>query len=73
MDRPVPPEEPKRTLPDDSAVALVCARSHVPDQRVERDALIIAATIVYGMTAVTAAVVDFEATRVDLISHWNET
>ena len=73
MDRHVLPEFLERTLPIDSAVALKCARLHVPDRRSERDALIAATAIVHGMTVVTGNVADFEATGVGLINPWIET
>ena len=73
MDRHVLPEFLKRTLPVDAAVALKCARLHVPDPRAERDALIAATAIVHGMMVVTGNVADFEATGVALIDPWNET
>ena len=62
MARHVLPEFAERTLPVDSAVALKCARLHVPDRRAERDALIAATAIVHGMTVVTRNVTDFETT-----------
>ena len=67
MDRHVLPEFRERTLSVDSAVALKCARLHVPDPRAERDALIAATAIVHGMTVVTGNPADFEATRVALV------
>lgn len=73
MDRHVMPEFEERTLPVDSAVALKCARLHVPDPRGERDALIAATAIVHGMTVVTGNASDFEATGVALINPWTET
>ena len=73
MDRHVLPEFRERTLPIDSAVALKCARLHVPDRRAERDALIAATAIVHGMTVVTGNVADFEATGVGLINPWVRT
>ena len=57
----------ERTLPVDSAVALKCARLHVPDPRAERDALIAATAIVHGMTVVTRNVADFETTGVAVV------
>ena len=39
-----------RMLSVDSAVALQCARLHVPDPRAHRDALIAATAKVHGMT-----------------------
>ena len=73
MDRHVLPEFLERALPVDAAVALKCARLHVPDPRAERDALIAATAIVHGMTVVTGNVADFEATGVALINPWAET
>ena len=73
MDRHVLPEFLERTLPVDSAVALKCARLHVPDPRAERDALIAATAIVHGMTVVTGNLADFEATGVALVNPWNES
>ena len=73
MDRHVLPEFRERTLSVDSAVALKCARLHVPDPRAERDALIAATAIVHGMTVVTGNLADFEATRVALVDPWAKT
>ena len=70
MDRYVLPEFAERTLPVDSAVALKCARLHVPDPRAERDALIAATAIVHGMTVVTRNVADFEPTGVAVVDPW---
>ena len=72
MDRHVLPEFRERTLPVDSAVALKCARLHVPDPRSERDALIAATALVHGMTVVTGNLSDFEATGVAAIDPWTE-
>ena len=41
-------------LPIDTAVALICARLHVPDPRAERDALIAATAQAHGMTRTEA-------------------
>ena len=70
MDRHVLPEFRERTLPIDSAVALRCARLHVPDPRAERDALIAATALVYGMTVVTGNVTDFRATGAEIVDPW---
>lgn len=67
----VMPEFAERTLPVDSAVALCCARLHVPDPRPERDALIAATAIVHGMTVVTRNVADFAPTGVAVLDPWN--
>ena len=47
-------------MPIDAAVALKCARLHVPNPRAERDALIAATAIVHGMTVVTGNVTDLK-------------
>ena len=70
MDRHVLPEFRERTLPVDSAVALKCARLHVPDPRPERDAMIAATTLVHGMAVVTGNVADFKVTGADVIDPW---
>ena len=70
MDRHVLPEFLERTLPVDSAVALKCARLHVPDPRAERNALIAATALVYGMTVVTGNVADFQATGAQIVDPW---
>jgi len=70
MDTRVLPEFQERTLPVDPAVALTCARLHVPDPRAERDALIAATAIVHNMAVVTGNVSDFEKTGVDVIDPW---
>jgi toxin FitB len=70
LEQQVLPEFSGRTLPVDTAVALRCARLHVPDKRGERDALIAATALVHGMTVVTRNVADFAATGVTLINPW---
>lgn len=59
-----------RILPVDAAVALRCARLHVPDPCAERDALIAATALVHGMAVVTRNVGDFKMTGVPLIDPW---
>lgn len=66
----VVPEFEGRVLPVDAAVALCCARLHVPDPRPERDALIAATAIVHGMTVVTRNVADFMPMGVPLVDPW---
>jgi predicted nucleic acid-binding protein len=61
----------ERTLPVDTAVALRCARLHVPDRRAERDALIAATALVHGLTVVTRNVVDFQPTGVVIVNPWD--
>lgn len=70
MDRYVLPEFLERTLFVDSAVALKCARLHVPEPRAERDALIAATAMVHGMTVVTGNVADFEVTGAAVVDPW---
>lgn len=71
LEQHVLPEFSGRTLPVDTAVALRCAKLHVPDKRGERDALIAATALVHGMTVVTRNVVDFEPTGVQIVNPWN--
>lgn len=59
-----------RILPIDIAVAMRAARLHVPNPRPERDALIAATGLVYGMTVVTRNVADFEPTGVPVFNPW---
>ncbi|MBP1151356.1 type II toxin-antitoxin system VapC family toxin [Methylocaldum sp. RMAD-M] len=66
------PEFVERTLPIDAAVALRCARLHVPDPRSERDAYIAATALVHGMTVVTRNLADFEPTGARLLNPWNK-
>jgi predicted nucleic acid-binding protein len=61
-----------RILPVDCAVALQCARLHVPDPRAERDALIAATALVHGMSIVTRNVADFASTGVAIINPWTQ-
>jgi toxin FitB len=71
LDRKVLPQFAGRILPLDQAVALRCARLHVPDPRAERDAIIAATALVHGMTIVTRNAIDFEATGASVINPWN--
>lgn len=59
-----------RILPVDTAVALCCAKLHVPDPRSDRDALIAATALVHGMTVVTRNVADFAPTGVEILNPW---
>jgi predicted nucleic acid-binding protein len=72
LEQHVFPEFFRRTLPVDAAVALRCARLHVPDKRNERDALIAATALVYGMTLITRNVADFEPTGVIIQNPWGQ-
>lgn len=60
-----------RILAVDTAVALRCAKLHVPDPRSDRDALIAATALVHGLTVVTRNVAAFEATGVALLNPWS--
>lgn len=73
LEQHVLPEFSARTLSVDTAVALRCARLHVPDRRGERDALIAATALVHGMTVVTRNVADFRPTWVALVNPWDES
>ena len=70
LDTQVLPEFEGRILPVDAAVALRCARLHVPDPQAERDALIAATALTHGMTVATRNVADFQATGVALLNPW---
>lgn len=60
----------ERILAFDTAVALCCAKLHVPDPRSDRDAIIAATALVHGMTVVTRNVDDFDPTGVELLNPW---
>ena len=70
LDGHVLPAFAGRVLAVDAAVALQCARLHVPDRLSERDALIAATALVHGMTVVTPNLADFEASGVPLLNPW---
>ena len=70
LEQHVLPEFSDRTLAVDTAVALRCARLHVPDKRSERDALIAATALVHGMSVVTRNVADFGCAGLNVINPW---
>jgi predicted nucleic acid-binding protein len=70
LDGKVLPQFAGRILPLDQAVALRCARLHVPDPRAERDAVIAATALVHGMTIVTRNIADFAAAGVPVFNPW---
>ena len=59
-----------RILPIELEVARRCAHLHVPNPRPERDALIAATALVYGMTVVTRNTADFEPMGVSVLNPW---
>jgi toxin FitB len=71
FERRVLPEFADRTLAVDRAVALRCARLHLPDPRSDRDAVIAATALVHGLTVVTRNMSDFATTGVDLVNPWD--
>jgi toxin FitB len=70
IDDQILPRFDGRILAIDTAVALRCARLHVPHPHAERDALIAATAMVHGLTVVTRNVADFESARVLLLNPW---
>jgi toxin FitB len=63
----------ERIIAVDTAVALCCAKLHVPDPRSDRDAIIAATALVHGMTVVTRNTDDFEPTGVETLNPWHFT
>jgi toxin FitB len=72
LDGQVMPAFAGRILAVDTAVALRCARLHVPNRLAERDALIAATALVHGMTVVTRNLDDFAAAKVEMVDPWSE-
>jgi toxin FitB len=70
VDGKVLPAFDGRILAVDTAVALRCARLHVPDPRAERDALIAATALVHRLRLVTRNTPDFKSMGIDLINPW---
>lgn len=70
MDRHVLPTFSGRILAIDTAVAQRCAALHVPNPRSDRDALIAATGLVYGLTVATRNVADFERMGVGVLNPW---
>lgn len=70
LDLQVLPAFSGRILAVDTAVALRCARLHVPDPRSARDALIAATALVHGLIIVTRNVADFAPTGVSILNPW---
>ena len=61
-----------RILPIDTVVARRCAKLHVPNPCSERDALVAATALVYGMTVATRNVNDFASTGVQIFNPWEQ-
>ncbi|PMY41745.1 VapC toxin family PIN domain ribonuclease [Pseudomonas sp. GW456-L14] len=61
-----------RILAIDHAVAMRCARLHVPDRSNECDALIAATALEHGLTVVTRNIADFQSSGVQLLNPWND-
>lgn len=70
LDSHVLPSFSDRILNIDVAVALRCAKLHVPNPRSERDALITATGLIHGLIIVTRNTKDFEETGVELLNPW---
>lgn len=70
LDGQVLPAFAGRVLPVDTAVALQCARLHVPDRMADGDALIAATALVHGLIVVTRNTSDFEPAGVGLLDPW---
>lgn len=70
MDTHVLPAFSDRILLVDVAVALRCAKLHIPNPQSDRDAIIAATALVHGMTIVTRNVRDFEPAAVDIVDPW---
>jgi predicted nucleic acid-binding protein len=70
MDRHVLPTFSGRILAIDTVVAQRCATLHVPNPRSDRDALIAATALVYGLTVATRNVADFEPMGVGVLNPW---
>ena len=60
-----------RILSVDTIVARHCARLHVPQPRGDRDALIAATALAYGMTIVTRNTSDFETMGAPILNPWH--
>jgi predicted nucleic acid-binding protein len=73
FDGQVLPQFEDRVLAFDQAVALRCARLHVPDPRAEREAIIAATALAHDMTVVTRNIGDFAATGDPLLNPWKHT
>lgn len=71
LDSHVLPSFSNRILPIDVAIALRCARLHVPNPRSERDALIAATAVIHGLIIVTRNTKDFQDIEAELLNPWD--
>jgi len=71
LDNSVIPAFTERILPVDLQIANQCASLHIPDPRSDRDALIAATALTYGMTVATRNIKDFHATGVRFVNPWD--
>ena len=71
IDAQILPRFEGRILAVDTAVALCCARLHVPATRAERDALIGATAKVHAMTVVTRNIADFGMAGIKVLNPWD--
>jgi predicted nucleic acid-binding protein len=70
MDGHVLPSFSGRILGVDTVVAQRCAALHVPNPRLDRDALIAATALVHSMTVVTRNATHFQFTGVTVFNPW---
>jgi predicted nucleic acid-binding protein len=59
-----------RVLPFDTSVALKCAQLNVPNPKSERDAMIVATSIIHGLTLVTRNEKDFKHMGIEVVNPW---
>ena len=60
----------ERVIAFDQAVAIRTAALHIPDPRLDRDAIIAAGALVHGYTVVTRNIGDFEIDGLEVINPW---
>ncbi len=61
-----------RIVPIDLAVVRRAAAMHVPDPRPERDVLIAATALTFGLIVVTRNISDFQPLGVELVNPWSK-
>ena len=70
IDNRVLPAFSGRILPVDTQLARLCARLHVPDRWLERDALIGATELAHRLKLVTRNSKDFASMGLELVNPW---